>query len=472
MQAHRPEGVSEASRQKRRVATISAVATIGLVGAKALVGWQTGSLGILSEAAHSGMDFVATVITLLAVRVADRPADQEHHYGHGKVENLSALAQMFLLLLTCLWIIYEACERLLFKHVDIEPSLAAFGILGISIVVDVSRSTALARTAAATGSQALEADALNFRTDIWGSLTVLVGLAGVWAGRRWNLPSLHLADAVAAVAVAGLVLIMCARLGKRAVDALMDRAPLELTDRIRAAILSVPEVREPVVLRTRLAGARLFVDAALSIGRNVSFEGAHAIVGQVEDRIREVAPEASAIIHAEPRRASDESLADAIRLVVDRYAAGAHDVFIYEKDGNRSVDLHLELSGEMPLIEAHLITQHIEEDLRRDFPRLGTVLVHVDPLRAVRTEGPGPGRELGEIRELLRTLAAGIPGIQDVHRISMRRTRDGIWVVCHCTMGARLTVRQAHDLGLELGRRARREMAEIDRVTVHAEPEG
>ena len=176
------------NRQKVRVALTSVIAAIGLTVTKAVVGWQTGSLGILSEALHSALDLVAALITLFAVRVADRPADQDHHYGHGKVENLSALVETALLLLTCIWIISEALERLFWKEVEIEPSWIAFAVMVGSIVVDVSRSRALARVARETGSQALEADALHFQTDVWGSLTVLVGLGAVWAGRRWMVP--------------------------------------------------------------------------------------------------------------------------------------------------------------------------------------------------------------------------------------------------------------------------------------------
>ena len=178
-----PTGL-DATRRKLRVALTSVIAAVGLTVTKGIVGWQTGSLGILSEAAHSGLDLVAALITFFAVRVADRPADQDHHYGHGKVENLSALVETGLLLLTCLWIISEALERLLWKHVEIGPTWIAFAVMIGSIIVDVSRSRALARVAVASGSQALEADALHFQTDVWGSLTVLVGLAGVWLDRK------------------------------------------------------------------------------------------------------------------------------------------------------------------------------------------------------------------------------------------------------------------------------------------------
>lgn len=464
-----PTGV-EAGRQKVRVALTSVVAAVGLTVAKGLVGWQTGSLGILSEAAHSGLDLVAALVTLFAVRVADRPADQDHHYGHGKVENLSALVETALLLLTCLWIIYEALERLLWKHVEIEPTWIAFAVMGGSIVVDVSRSRALARVAATSGSQALEADALHFQTDVWGSLTVLIGLAAVWAGRQWGITRLSLADALAAILVAAIVLMVGGRLGKRSVDALLDRAPLDLVERIRVAVKSVPDIQEPVTLRARQVGPRLFVDAAVAIGRGTSFEGAHAVVEQVEERIRDVAPDASIVIHADPRRTADESLGEAIRLIVSRHAAGAHDIFIHDTDERSGVDLHVEAPGELTLTEAHVLTERIEADLRREVPRLGWVYVHVDPMREIRAMDGEADGNLGRVAERLRSLALRVPGISDCRNIRVRQVDGRMWITCDCAMDGNLSVREAHELGLEVMRRARRQIPGVERVSVHAEP--
>ncbi len=460
----------ETSRQKIRVAKISALAALALVTAKAIVGWQTGSLGILSEAAHSTLDLIATLITLFAVRVADRPADLDHHYGHGKVESLSALVEVVLLLATCLWIIYEAIERLVGKPVEIEPSWIAFAVMLSSIVVDVSRSSALARTAKATGSQALEADALHFRVDVWSSCTVLGGLAAVWAGRRWGVPLLFMADAVAAILVAAIVLTVGGRLARRAVDALLDRAPLDLVDRIRTAVKSVPDVQGPVNLRARRVGPRVFVDAAVSIGRGASFEGAHAVMDEVEERIRDVAPDASVVVHAEPLRTEDESLGEAIRLVVSRHAAGAHDIFIHEADGKPCVDLHLEAPGDLTLSEAHALTEQIEADLRREAPRLGRVYIHVDPMREDHARVVGIDTDAGRVAGRLRTLALAIPGIHDCRNISVRLVEGRIWMTCACTMDGSLSLNEAHELGLELMRRARQQIPGVERVSVHAEP--
>ena len=458
------------SRQKIRVAKISELAALALVTAKSIIGWQTGSLGILSEAAHSTLDLIATLITLFAVRVADRPADLDHHYGHGKVENLSALVEVGLLLATCLWIIYEAIERLVGKPVEIEPSWIAFAVMLSSIVVDVSRSRALARTAKRTGSQALEADALHFRVDVWSSCTVLGGLTAVWAGRRWGIPWLSMADAVAAILVAAIVLTVGGRLAKRAVDALLDRAPTDLVDRIRTAVRSVPDVQGAVGLRARRVGPRLFVDAAVSIGRGASFEGAHAVTDQVEERIRDVAPDASVVVHAEPLRTEDESLGEAIRLVVSRHAAGAHDIFISDSAGRAHVELHLEAPGDLSLVEAHALTERIEADLRREIPHLGRVYIHVDPIREDHARVIGVNTHAGRVAGRLQTLALAIPGIHGCRNISVRQVEGRIWITCECMMDGRLSLRAAHELSLELMRRAQQQIPGVERVSVHAEP--
>lgn len=460
----------DASRQKVRVAKVSALAALVLVTAKAIIGWQTGSLGILSEAAHSTLDLIATLITLFAVRVADRPADRDHHYGHGKVENLSALVEVVLLLATCLWIIYEAIERLVGKPVEIQPSWMAFAVMLSSIVVDISRSRVLARTAKATGSQALEADALHFRVDVWSSCTVLGGLGAVWAGRRWGIPPLFMADAVAAILVAAIVLTVGGRLARRAVDALLDRAPLDLMDRIRTAVTSVPDVQGPVDLRARQVGPRLFVDAAVSIGRGASFESAHAVVDQVEERIRHVAPDASVVVHAEPLRTVDESLGEAIRLVVSRHAAGAHDIFIHDAGGKPCVDLHLEAPGTLTLAEAHALTEQIEADLRREAPRLGSVYIHVDPMREDHARAVRVETDAGRVAECLRTLALAIPGIHGCRNISVRQVEGRIWINCVCMMDGSLSLVEAHELGLELMRQTQQQIPRVERVSVHAEP--
>ncbi len=242
MTGNDPAAVELAVQEKKSAAASSVSAALGLTGMKLAVGLLTGSLGVLAEAAHSGLDLVAAFITYLAVRVSDRPADEAHPYGHGKVENFSALIETLLLVVTCCWIIYEAVIRIFVRHVEITPSAWAFLVVIVSIAVDLSRSRMLSRAARKHRSQALEADALHFSTDVWSSAVVLAGLGLVWLGRH-VLPRqaaiLEKADAAAAIGVAFIILFVSYRLGKRTVEALLDSAPDGLPEKIDDAAARV-----------------------------------------------------------------------------------------------------------------------------------------------------------------------------------------------------------------------------------------
>src|SRR5215467_8496630 len=269
----RSELGSESMRaEKRSVAANSVFAAVAITALKIVVGITTGSLGILSEAAHSGLDLVAAVITLFSVRVSDKPADADHPYGHGKVENFSAFIETGLLLLTCIWIIYEAIERLFFRSVKIDPSIAAFAVMLFSMAVDYFRSRALGRIAAKYDSQALQADALHFSTDIWSSGVVIVGLLLVLLGRITGIDWLRNADPIAALFVAGVVTWVSWRLAHRTIDALLDAAPAGVRARIIAAVSGVDGLLEVDRVRIRRGGNRYFVDLSIGLARNVTFQ--------------------------------------------------------------------------------------------------------------------------------------------------------------------------------------------------------
>jgi cation diffusion facilitator family transporter len=261
----------------------------------------TGSLGILAEAAHSGLDLVAAGLTFVAVRLSGRPADREHLYGHGKIENLSALAETLLLLLTCAWIVWEAVHRLRAHHTEIEVTVWSFAVMLTSIVVDVSRSRLLSRAAIKYHSQALEADALHFTTDVWSSSVVIVGLAAVKAGDWWpRLLFLRSADAIAALGVSALVVWVSVRLGRRTLDALIDRAPQGMEQRIIAAVEGVEGVRNCHNVRLRFSGPILFIDLHILVDGAQSLAQAHLLTETIEEVIRGLAPNADVTVHPEP----------------------------------------------------------------------------------------------------------------------------------------------------------------------------
>ena len=288
-------------REKQSAALTSLVAAIALTAFKFIVGLVTGSLGILAEAAHSGLDLVAAAMTFFAVRISGRPPDRTHLYGHGKVENLSALGETLLLLATCAWIVWEALRRLLYNRSDVEVTVWSFAVMAASIAIDVSRSRVLARAAKKFHSQALEADALHFQTDVWSSSVVIVGLVCVKAG-DW-LPGfawLRHADAIAALGVSGVVIWVSWRLGRRTIEALVDTAPEGMEERILAAVSAVPGVQNCHAIRLRYSGPVLFIDLHVLVdGRQSLFE-AHALTERIEGVIHEVAPEADVTVHPEP----------------------------------------------------------------------------------------------------------------------------------------------------------------------------
>jgi cation diffusion facilitator family transporter len=291
-----------ADREKFLAALSSVIGAVGLTFFKIVVGAATGSLGILAEAAHSALDLVAAIITLFAVQISGKPADKEHLYGHWKVENLSAFFETFLLLITCVWIIYEAIQRLLFRNIEIEVTIWSFIVMLVSIIIDFSRSRVLYRAARKYHSLALEADALHFSTDIWSSSVVIGGLFLVKLS-DW-IPSLNFlrqADAIAAMAVAGIVIYISAQMGIRTIRGLMDTAPQGMVDQIKTIVESVPGVIDCHNLRVRYSGPQIFVDAHILVNPNQSIVEAHDLTEQIEARIRQIIPGADITVHPEPK---------------------------------------------------------------------------------------------------------------------------------------------------------------------------
>lgn len=292
---------ARANREKNAAALSSVVAAIGLTTFKIIVGLLTGSLGILAEAAHSALDLVAALVTMFAVRVSSKPADQQHSYGHGKIENLSALFETLLLLITAVWIIYEAVQRLFYKSVEVEVSFWAFLVMAVSIVIDYSRSRILYQAAKAHNSQALEADALHFSTDIWSSSVVILGLVCVAVSEMSpGLAFLAKADAVAASMVALIVIYVSCEMGLRTIYGLLDTAPDGLAERIKSAVEAIPGVVDCHKIRARYSGPTLFVDAHVLVDGGQTLAEAHRLTEKIESVIREVVPGADVTIHPEP----------------------------------------------------------------------------------------------------------------------------------------------------------------------------
>jgi cation diffusion facilitator family transporter len=294
-----------AYQEKNKAAASSVLAAIGLTTLKIVVGLLTGSLGILAEAAHSALDLVAALMTWFAVRISGKPPDRDHPYGHGKVENLSALLETLLLLATCIWVVYSALARLIHGRTEIEVTVWSFAVMAVSIVVDFSRSRMLSATAKKQNSQALEADALHFSTDIWSSAVVIAGLACVKLSELYpSFAILRSADAFAALIVAGIVFFISGELGLRTVQSLLDAAPRGLEQRIKATAETVPGILDCHQVRARYSGAQLFADVHVIVDGSQTLAHAHALTDEVEAAIQRILPGADVTVHAEPAPAT------------------------------------------------------------------------------------------------------------------------------------------------------------------------
>lgn len=294
-------------QEKKNVALNSVIAAGFITSFKLIVGLLTGSLGILSEALHSALDMVAAVITFFSVKVSDKPADREHNYGHGKVENLSALIETILLLVTCVWIISEAAQRIIsgigLKLTTVQ-TVFSFIVVITSIAIDAWRSKKLYAVARKHNSQALEADALHFATDIWSSAVVLLGLVCVKIYEWTQLPVFFYADSVAALIVAVIVLYISYQLGRKAVDVLLDKSPQDTTRIVREILKEFPEVIKYHSLKARTAGADTFIKFNAHFDPELSLRQVHAVCDKIESKIQALVPRTEVYIHPEPEDAS------------------------------------------------------------------------------------------------------------------------------------------------------------------------
>ena len=286
-------GIEKASREKNMVAFISVIAAIFLTSFKIVVGILTGSLGILSEALHSALDFVAAGITWFAVRLSDKPADKDHHFGHGKIENLSAFIETLLLLITCAWIIYEAIGRLISGETHIEVNVWSYIVVISSIIIDISRSRALMQVAKKHNSQALEADALHFSTDIWSSSVVLLGLICANFG-------FFIADSIAALVVASIVIYISYKLGKRSINVLLDKVPEETYLKIKLILDGLSAIEQYHDLKVRAAGAEIIVEFNIHVKSELDIKQSHDTASMIEKKIKNEIPRCHVHIHIEP----------------------------------------------------------------------------------------------------------------------------------------------------------------------------
>jgi cation diffusion facilitator family transporter len=455
--------------EKRAVAGNSVVAAIVITVGKIVVGVTTGSLGILSEAAHSALDLIAAVLTYFSVGVSDKPADADHQYGHGKVENFSAFVETALLLLTCVWVIYEAVLRLFFRHVEVEPSIWAFGVMLVSMAVDWWRSRALGRIATKYESQALEADALHFSTDVWSAGVVVLGLLLILLGRIYHLEWLRLADPIAALFVAGVIVSVSWRLARRTTDALLDAAPAGVRAQIIDAVSHVDGVLEVGRVRIRRAGNRYFADLAVGFARTVTFQRSEQLVEAVTQAVHSILRDADVTVQPLPRAQRSENIFDRVRAVATRHNLNVHDISVQDILGRLHVEQHVELDENLSLKAAHDLVTELEADMRHDVPEIADILTHIESEPATIETGDELVRDAGLERQL-KLVAARFPEIIDLHDVQIKKVRGRLYVSCHCTMSDDLPLARVHDIQTELEIHLKQAAPELFRVLIHPEP--
>ncbi len=443
---------------QRRTALVSIVAACVLIGVKLVAGIATNSLGLLSEAAHSGTDLIAAILTFVAVGVSGRPADPGHAYGHGKAEHLAALAEAALLVLVSLVIAWRALWRLLgLAEGQVDPSGWALLVIGGVMVVDAGRAYVSYRTGRRYRSPALQANALHFASDFAGSTAVLLGLVAARAGYHW-------ADSAAALFVAGLVLVAAGRMMRVNVDVLMDRVPPDAQEAALAAIGAVPGI-ELRRLRMRQAAGQEFADVVIGVPPGAAVGQGHAAADAVEEAIHGALPDSDVVVHVEPQQDEaalrERALAAAQRV---QRVREIHNLSVVRVGGSTEVSLHLKLPGELPLEDAHEIASEVERAIIESVPEVDTVQTHLEPL-AEAAEGESVDGDRGLVERIVREQTGQAP-----RELRFLRTDDGLLAYLTLSLDPGTSLADAHARASEVEERIRRERPEISDVIVHTEP--
>jgi cation diffusion facilitator family transporter len=461
--------VRSAAAEKRSAAALSVSAAGAMTVLKVIVGLLTGSLGMLSDAAHSGIDFAGAVLTMLSVRVSDKPADEDHPYGHAKIENISAFIETFLMLASSVWITAEAIIRIFIKPVALRYSVWPLAVLALSMAVDLWRSRQLKTVAVRHQSEALAADAFHFASDIWSSAAVFLGLCAAWTGHILNIPWLRFADPVAAIVVSILILHFGWSLAWRSIGALTDSVSPEIRHRILDELHRTEGVLSVDQARMRRSGSKYFADFTLSLPRQLTFARTEDLVREATDAVRRVLPGADVVIHTVPRSTLDESTFDKIRAVAARNNVFLHDISVQSIDDRLRVEQHLEVGENQSLSQAHSFVRHIEDEICRELPQVAEILTHIEnePATIERPQILAHDRRL---EEHLRHAAAFFPAIVDIHNVVTGRIGDKIQLSCHCTLPDDMPMQQVHEIITGLEDRFKIECPEVYRVLIHPEP--
>lgn len=463
-----------AAAEKQSAAFLSVAAACAITALKFIVGFVTGSLGMLSDATHSGVDLIGAGLTFFSVRLSDKPADENHPYGHGKVENLTGFVETFLMLASSVWITTEAIIRIFVHPVTVKHSVWPFLVLLLSIAVDFTRSRKLKTIAERYHSDALAANALHFSSDIWSSVAVLIGLGASWlgsspAGRNAGLEWLRFADPVAAIVVSLFILHFAWRLAWRTIGALTDAVPEEISRRVLWELKGTDGVLSVDQARMRRSGGKYFADFTLSLSRQLTFQRTEDLVSDATAAVQRILPGADVVIHTVPRSPGEESIFDKVRAVASRNNVLLHDVSVQSFDGQLRVEQHIEVKETMPLRQAHDFVRRIEDEIRQELPQVSSVLTHIESEPAT-IENPQRLDRDRKLEKRLRHAAAGLAEIIDIHEVVTGRMGDKLQLSCHCTLPDEMPMQRVHEVITELEDRFKLECPDVHRVLIHPEP--
>jgi len=459
---------------RRAAALRSMLAGIALSLLKLVAGLITGSVALISDAAHSTLDILAAAMTLLSVQVGGRPADEDHAYGHGKVETLSAFLEVLLMLGSLVGIVFLSLRRIFFERVSLQLSPWIFAVPIISMVVNTLRSRHLLAAARLHPSPALEAEALNVRTDVWSSAAVLLGLIAAWFSPRLGIPRLELADPIAALVVAVIILFAGRSLAQHTLDSLLDASPRNARRDLIRELSRVRGVLAVERIRVRRSGGQYFVDIALALPRALTFQHSEQVVADATAAVQSLLPGADVVIHTLPRATSGESLFDRIRAVAARDNVSVHEVTAQQIHGRLQVEQHVELDEKMPLRAAHDFVTALESRILAEVPEIASILTHIESLPAHIDEATqtvsAAADEDEALAVALQRAADATPNILDAHDLRVTRVSGHIQATCHCTLADDLPMQQVHEAITALEDRLKLEFPRLQRFLIHPEP--
>ncbi len=456
--------------EKVNVAFWSIIAAIFLTVLKLVVGITTRSLGIISEAIHSAIDLGAALITFFAVKISDKPADETHHYGHGKIENISALIQTILLLFTCGWIIYEALHRIFETNIEVQVNIFSFLVIIVSIVVDIIRSTALMRAAKKYNSQALEADAYHFSSDILSSAVVIIGLISVKFG-------FALGDSIAALIVSAIIIVISLKLGKRTIEVLMDSAPKGMSEDIEALVLRTHGVVECSHIRVRASGSSYFVDINAGLDKHFSHKEIQDVIDTVKLKVLKSIPNCDVVIStypackAQPSSENDKLFND-IRAVVNSLGIciNLHHIKIFKTDNVKHAALHIEVNEDMSLDQTHDLSHLIESKILSVIPEISQIDILVESMKQEQIDVEDVTSTSKDIVNNIQILLNKVPHKLNCHDIKVYKRGDKMVAFLHCGLGGEHSNEKIQSITKRIVNKIRRNLSSIEDVYIHVEP--